>query len=79
MSGGGGLTAPSSLYHAVACSAFEPIRWSKQDSDETIRRIKQRSLDSRLRAQAIATLRSPPKQFRSGAATGITLPPSTPL
>ena len=25
---------------AVACSAFEPIRWSKKDTDDTIRQIK---------------------------------------
>lgn len=25
----------------VACSAFEPIRWSKKDSDGTVRQIKQ--------------------------------------
>jgi hypothetical protein len=25
---------------AVACSAFEPIRWSKKDTDGTIRQIK---------------------------------------
>jgi hypothetical protein len=26
---------------AVACSAFEPIRWSKMDTDDTIRQIKE--------------------------------------
>lgn len=26
---------------AVACSAFEPIRWSKKDTDETIRQVKE--------------------------------------
>jgi hypothetical protein len=26
---------------AVACSAFEPIRWSKNDTDETIRQVKE--------------------------------------
>jgi hypothetical protein len=25
---------------AVACSAFEPIRWSKKDTDDTIRQAK---------------------------------------
>jgi hypothetical protein len=25
----------------VACSAFEPIRWSKRDTDETIRQAKE--------------------------------------
>jgi hypothetical protein len=25
---------------AVACSAFEPIRWSKKDTDDTIRQVK---------------------------------------
>jgi hypothetical protein len=26
---------------AVACSAFEPIRWSSWDTDETIRKVKE--------------------------------------
>jgi hypothetical protein len=26
---------------AVACSAFEPIRWSKKDTEETIRQVKE--------------------------------------
>lgn len=26
---------------AVACSAFEPIRWSAKDTDETIRQAKE--------------------------------------
>jgi hypothetical protein len=26
---------------AVACSAFEPIRWSKKDTDDTIRQAKE--------------------------------------
>jgi len=26
---------------AVACSAFEPIRWSNQDTDDTIRQVKE--------------------------------------
>jgi hypothetical protein len=26
---------------AVACSAFEPIRWSKKDTAETIRQVKE--------------------------------------
>lgn len=26
---------------AVACSAFEPIRWSKRDSNDTIRQAKE--------------------------------------
>jgi hypothetical protein len=26
---------------AVVCSAFEPIRWSKKDTDETIRQAKE--------------------------------------
>jgi hypothetical protein len=26
---------------AVACSAFEPIWWSKKDTDETIRQVKE--------------------------------------
>jgi len=26
---------------AVACSAFEPIRWSKKDTDDTIRQVKE--------------------------------------
>jgi hypothetical protein len=26
---------------AVACSAFEPIQWSKKDTDETIRQVKE--------------------------------------
>jgi hypothetical protein len=25
---------------AVACSAFEPIRWSERDTEETIRQVK---------------------------------------
>ena len=25
---------------AIACSAFEPIRWSAKDTDETIRQVK---------------------------------------
>jgi hypothetical protein len=25
---------------AIACSAFEPIRWSERDTEETIRRVK---------------------------------------
>jgi hypothetical protein len=27
--------------NAVACSAFEPIRWSKKDTDNTIRQAKE--------------------------------------
>jgi len=27
--------------NAVACSAFEPIRWSSKDTDETIRQAKE--------------------------------------
>jgi hypothetical protein len=26
---------------SVACSAFEPIQWSKKDTDETIRQVKE--------------------------------------
>jgi hypothetical protein len=26
---------------AVACSTFEPIRWSKKDTDDTIRQVKE--------------------------------------
>lgn len=26
---------------AVACSAFEPIRWSERDTEETIRQVKE--------------------------------------
>jgi hypothetical protein len=26
---------------AVACSVFEPIRWSKQDTTDTIRQVKE--------------------------------------
>jgi len=26
---------------AVACSAFEPIRWSRRDTDNTIRQVKE--------------------------------------
>ena len=26
---------------AVACSAFEPIRWSNKDTEETIRQVKE--------------------------------------
>lgn len=26
---------------AVACSAFEPIRWSARDTEETIRQVKE--------------------------------------
>jgi hypothetical protein len=28
---------------AVACSAFEPMQWSKKDTDETIRQVKQQN------------------------------------
>jgi len=28
---------------AVACSAFEPIRWSERDTEETIRQVKEHS------------------------------------
>jgi hypothetical protein len=34
-------TAASVGTDAVACSAFEPIRWSTKDTDETIRRVKE--------------------------------------
>lgn len=26
---------------AIACSAFEPIRWSNKDTDDTIRQVKE--------------------------------------
>jgi hypothetical protein len=26
---------------AIACSAFEPIRWSKKDTEETIRQVQE--------------------------------------
>lgn len=26
---------------AVACSAFEPIQWSKKDTDKTVRQVKE--------------------------------------
>lgn len=26
---------------AVACSAFEPLRWSSKDTDDTIRQVKE--------------------------------------
>jgi hypothetical protein len=34
-------TTGSSGTDAVACSAFEPIRWSKKDSDDSIRQVKE--------------------------------------
>ena len=46
---------------AVACSAFEPIRWSRKDTVDTIRQVKEhnaawesicRSADTRLAASA---------------------------
>ena len=35
-------TTDSAGTDAVACSAFEPIRWSAKDTDETIRQAKER-------------------------------------
>jgi hypothetical protein len=32
-------TTGSAGNDAVACSAFEPIRWSAKDTDETIRQV----------------------------------------
>jgi hypothetical protein len=32
---------PSVGTDAVACSAFEPIHWSKKDTDDTIRQVKE--------------------------------------
>lgn len=34
-------TAGSAATDAVACTAFEPIRWSVEDTDETIRQVKE--------------------------------------
>jgi hypothetical protein len=34
-------TTASVATDAVACSAFEPIRWSRKDTDETIRQAKE--------------------------------------
>ena len=34
-------TTDSAGNDAVACTAFEPIRWSVKDTDETIRRVKE--------------------------------------
>jgi hypothetical protein len=34
------MTTASVGTDAVACSAFEPIRWSNKDTDGTIRQIK---------------------------------------
>ena len=33
-------TTGSAVADAVACSAFHPIRWSANDTDETIRQVK---------------------------------------
>ena len=33
-------TTGSAATDAVACSAFDPIRWSAKDTDETIRQVK---------------------------------------
>jgi len=33
-------TTASAGTDAVACSAFEPIRWSKKDTEETVRQAK---------------------------------------
>jgi len=35
------MTTGSAGTDVVACSAFEPIRWSVKDTDETIRRVKE--------------------------------------
>jgi hypothetical protein len=35
------MTTASVGTNAVACSAFEPIRWSKKDTEETIRQVKE--------------------------------------
>ena len=34
-------TTGSAGTDAVVCAAFEPIRWSKKDTDETIRQVKE--------------------------------------
>ena len=34
-------TATGGRTDAVACSAFEPIRWSRRDTDPTIRAVKE--------------------------------------
>jgi hypothetical protein len=34
-------TTASVATDAVACSAFEPIRWSRRDTDNTIRQVKE--------------------------------------
>ena len=34
-------TTGSAGTDVVACSTFEPIRWSAKDTDETIRRVKE--------------------------------------
>lgn len=34
-------TATGGRTDAVACSAFEPIRWSRRDTDATIRAVKE--------------------------------------
>jgi len=34
-------TTGSAGTEPVACSAFEPIRWSVKDTDETIRQVKE--------------------------------------
>lgn len=34
-------TATGGRINAVACSAFEPIRWSRRDTDPTIRAVRE--------------------------------------
>ena len=34
-------TTGSAVTDAIACSAFEPIRWSRNDTDGTIRQVKE--------------------------------------
>ncbi len=35
------MTTGSVATDALACSIFEPIRWSAKDSDETIRQVRE--------------------------------------
>jgi outer membrane biogenesis lipoprotein LolB len=51
-------TTASAETDAVACSAFEPIRWSKKDADETIRQVKESDLLGRRAIAALANTSS---------------------
>lgn len=46
---------------AVACSAFEPIRWSKKDTDDTIRQAKEHNATWAAVCGPIKTQNAPPK------------------